>query len=135
MLDPNLSPRGARRATLATLLLAVSLSTSMRASGADAPPGPSTAASAHTSPAKPAAAAADGKSITPVPAAKIEAVGTGGKTVAKHRAWGKKPVTPPRPRPLTDDAKAAESATMRQPIDPATAKPARAPVDVPPKGK
>jgi hypothetical protein len=134
MLDPNLSPRGSRRATLATLFLAVSLSTSMLASGADAPPGPSTTASAGTSPAKPAAAA-DGKSITPVPAAKIEAVGTGGKTVAKHRAWGKKPITPPRPRPLTDDAKAAESAAMRQPIDPATAKPALAPVDVPPKGK
>ena len=131
MLDPNLSPRGARRATLATLLLAVSLSTSMRASGADAPPGPSTATSANTRPAK-AAAAADGKSTTPVPAAKIEAVGTGGKTVAKQKAWAKKPVTPPRPRPLTDDAKAA---VIRQPIDPATAKPALAPVDVPPKGK
>ena len=131
MLDPNLSPRGARRATLATLLLAVSLSTSMRASGADAPPGPSTATSADTRPAK-APAAADGKSTTPVPAAKIEAVGTGGKTVAKHRASGKKPVTPPRPRPLTDDAKAA---VIRQPIDPATARPALAPVDVPPKGK
>ena len=128
MLDPNLSPRGARRATLATLFLAASLSTSMQASGADASAGP--------------AAAADGKSITPVPTAKIEAEGVGAKTVSKHKA-----VTPPRPlppigtakavtppRPLTD-ARVAASAPILQPIDSATGKAALVPMAVPPKGK